>query len=201
MTNKLRKIWNVVSTVIVVLTVLCAVILVGSRLMGHQVYTVISGSMEPIYNVGDLIYVKEVDVNTIKIGDDITYIMNKEGVISTHRVIGIDAETQHFQTKGINNNTVDTPVHFKNVLGVPQFRIRYLGYVANFIQNPPGMYITIAIGAVLILLVFLPDFLPKKKEEEQETQTLDTAQEENARLKEELEALKAQLQQVPEKEQ
>ncbi len=200
MKNKLKKIWNIASTVIVVLTVLCAVFLVGSRLMGHQVYTVISGSMEPIYNVGDLIYVKEVDVNTIKIGDDITYIMNKEGVISTHRVIGIDAETQHFQTKGINNNTVDTPVHFKNVLGVPQFRIRYLGYVANFIQNPPGTYITIAVGAVLILLVFLPDFLPKKKEE-QETPVEDAAQEENARLREELEALKAQLQQAPEKEQ
>ena len=200
MKNKLKKIWNIASTVIVVLTVLCAVFLVGSRLMGHQVYTVISGSMEPIYNVGDLIYVKEVDVNTIKIGDDITYIMNKEGVISTHRVIGIDAETQHFQTKGINNNTVDTPVHFKNVLGVPQFRIRYLGYVANFIQNPPGTYITIAVGAVLILLVFLPDFLPKKKAE-QETPVEDAAQEENARLREELEALKAQLQQAPEEEQ
>lgn len=200
MKDKLKKIWNVVSTVIVVLAVLCAVFLMGSRLLGYQVFTVISGSMEPVYDVGDLIYVKEVDVDTIRIGDDITYIMNKEGVVSTHRVIGIDAETQHFQTKGINNNTVDTPVHFKNVLGVPQFRIRYLGYVANFIQHPPGMYITIAIGAVLILLVFLPDFLPKKKQE-QEPPAEDATQEENARLREEVEALKAQLQQAPEKEQ
>ena len=52
-----KKIWNIVSTVLVVLMVLCAVFLLGSRLIGYQCFTVISGSMAPKYNVGDLIYV------------------------------------------------------------------------------------------------------------------------------------------------
>ena len=56
------------------------------------------------------------------------------------------------------------------------------------------MYITVAAGAVLIILVFLPDFLPKKKEEETSAE-VEAARDENAKLKEELEALKAQLQQ------
>ena len=84
-------------------------------------------------------------------------------------------------------------MHFKNVLGVVQFAIPKLGYVSDFIQNPPGMYITIAAGAVLIILVFLPDFLPKKKEEEKASEEVSAARDENARLKEELEALKARL--------
>ena len=54
----LKKIWNVISTALVVLIVLCAVFLMGSRLLGYQVFNVISGSMEPEYSVGDLIYVK-----------------------------------------------------------------------------------------------------------------------------------------------
>ena len=54
---KFKKIWNVVSTVLVAAVVLLAVLLVGVRLFGLQVYTVLSGSMEPAYPVGSLIYV------------------------------------------------------------------------------------------------------------------------------------------------
>lgn len=191
--EKAKKIWSIVTTVLVVLVVLCAVFLMGSRLMGYRVYTVITGSMEPELSVGDLLYVKPVDPSSIKVGDDITFVLNEDLVVATHRVVRIDAEKKHFYTKGLANDIEDDPVHFKNVLGVVEFAIPKLGYVSDFIQNPPGMYITIAAGAVLIILVFLPDFLPKKKEEEVASEEVSAAQDENARLKEELEALKAQL--------
>ena len=48
-------------------------------------------------------------------------------------------------------------MHYKNVIGKPVFSIPYLGYLSHYIQNPPGMYVAIAGGALLILLVFLPD--------------------------------------------
>lgn len=163
----LKKIWNVISTALVVLIVLCAVFLMGSRLLGYQVFNVISGSMEPEYSVGDLIYVKEVDPYEIKVGDPITFVLNEDLVVATHRVVEIDAENQHFYTKGDANETADaSPVHFNNVIGVPQFGVPLLGYVSDFIQNPPGMYITIAVGVVLIIVVFLPDMIGKKKKDE-----------------------------------
>lgn len=188
MKETFKKIWNIITTVLVVLMVLCAIFLMGSRLLGLQVFTVISGSMEPEYSVGDLIYVKPVDVNTIQVGDPITFILNEDLAVATHRVINIDAESKHFYTKGDVNKIPDAaPVHFNNVIGVPQFSIPLLGYVSDFIQNPPGTYITLAVGAILILLVFLPDFLIKKKEQ--------LPKDENAQLKAELEKLKAQLEQ------
>lgn len=162
----LKKIWNIVSTVIVVFVVLCAVFLMGSRLLGYRVFNVISGSMEPQYSVGDLIYVKEVDVNTIEVGDPITFVLNENLVVATHRVIEIDAENQHFYTKGDANEIADNdPVHFNNVIGVPKFSIPLLGYVSDFIQNPPGMYIAIGGVVILVILVFLPDMIAKKKKE------------------------------------
>lgn len=160
-----KRIWNTVSTVLVVLVVLCAVFLMGSRMLGYRVFSVISGSMEPQYRVGDLIYVKEVDINAIQVGDPITFVLNEDLVVATHRVIQVDAENKHFYTKGDANEIADhDPVHFNNVIGVPQFSIPLLGYVSDFIQNPPGMYITLAAGAVLIILVFLPDMLRKEEE-------------------------------------
>ena len=167
--NKIRKIWNVISTFLVVLVVCFAVFLMGSRLMGFRVFNVISGSMEPTYSVGDLIYVKEVNPYDIKEGMVITFVLNEELVVATHRVVEVDTENQYFYTKGDANDTADSaPVHFNNVIGVPQFRLPLLGYVSDFIQNPPGMYITLAVGAVLIAAVFLPDIIEKKNKEEKE---------------------------------
>lgn len=200
MTDTIKKVWNIVSTALVALIVLCAVFLMGSRIIGYQVYTVISGSMEPEYSVGDLLYVKKVDVNTIKVGDPITFILNEDLVVATHRVVKVDAENQRFYTKGDANEIPDSePVHFKNVIGVPQFAIPKLGYVSDFVQNPPGTYITIAVGIVLVLLVFVPDLVSKKKKEEETVETvamqteINTAAEENERLKAELESLRAQM--------
>ncbi|MBQ9953444.1 MAG: signal peptidase I [Clostridia bacterium] len=199
MSNALKKIWNILSTALVVLMVSCAVFLMGSRLVGYQCYTVISGSMEPKYSVGDLIYVKKVDPTAIHVGDDITFVLNEDLVVATHRVVRIDVENQRFYTKGLANEIEDNdPVHFNNLIGVPQFSIPKLGYVSDFIQHPPGTYITIGIGIILILAVFLSDMIGKKKEDEEEDATavqaeMDTAAEENERLKAELAQLRAEM--------
>ena len=58
--SSIRKTWNVISSILVALVVLLALLLVGARLFGLQVYTVLSGSMEPTYHTGSLIYVKKV---------------------------------------------------------------------------------------------------------------------------------------------
>ena len=196
----LKKIWNIVSTALVVLIVLCAVFLMGSRLLGYQCYTVISGSMEPEYSVGDLLYVKKVDAATVKVGDPITFILNEDLVVATHRVVRVDSENQRFYTKGDANEIEDSdPVHFNNVIGVPKFSISKLGYVSDFVQNPPGMYITIGAGIILILAVFLPDMIGKKKEEDEADETaavqteIDAAAEENEKLKAELAQLRAEM--------
>lgn len=171
--NTLKKVWNVISTTVVGFVVIFAVLLIGVRLFGVQVYSVISGSMEPEYPVGSLIYVKEVDPSEIKVDDVITYVLPSE-TPSTHRVVRIDEENQLFYTKGDANKTEDgSPVHFKNLIGTPVFKIPYLGYVAYYIQHPPGMYIAIAAGAVLLILVFLPDLFKKDKKKDEQSPEID----------------------------
>lgn len=165
----LQKLWNGFTTALVVLLVVCTLFLVGARLMGYQVFTVISGSMEPEYSVGDLIYVKDVDASKIEVGMPITFVLNEDLVVATHRVVEVDTENQYFYTKGDANDTVDSaPVHFNNVIGVPQFAIPYLGYVSNCIQNPPMTYIVVGMVGVLVLGMFLPDFLKKKRESKED---------------------------------
>ena len=52
MSKSIKKVWNVVSSILVALVVILALLLVGARVAGLQVFTVLSGSMEPTYHTG-----------------------------------------------------------------------------------------------------------------------------------------------------
>lgn len=173
MSKGIKKICSVLSTVLVIVAVLLAVALVGVRVVGYTPYTILSGSMEPTYHIGSLIYVKKVDTSTLEAGDPITFALS-EDTIATHRIVEVvpdeeDASVIRFRTKGDANETVDGAlVHYKNVLGKPVFTIPYLGYVADYIQHPPGMYTAIAAGVILLLLVFVPDMFDDEKKKKKD---------------------------------
>lgn len=185
MSGPIKKIWNVVSSILVALVVLLALLLVGARLVGLQVFVVLSGSMEPTYHTGSLIYVKKVDPYTIQEGQPITFMMS-ETTVATHRVVGIvpdeeDPTVIRFRTKGDANDTEDGGlVHYKNVIGRPVFSIPYLGYVAEYIQHPPGRYVALSAGAVLLLLVFLPDVFSEDPDKKKKAEAEDGERREGA---------------------
>ena len=176
MSKTLKKVWNSVTTVLVVLVVILALLLVGARVVGLQVFTVLSGSMEPNYHTGSLIYVKKVDYRELEAGDVITFMLD-EDTVATHRIVGIvpdeeDPTVLRYRTKGDANDAEDgSLVHYKNVIGSPVFTIPKLGYVASYIQNPPGTYIAISGGAILLLLVFLPDLFAKEEPKKEAPQS------------------------------
>lgn len=174
MPKAVRKAWNIVTTVLVALTVICVVLLVGVRLVGIKPYAVLSGSMEPEYHVGSLLYVKAVDTAKLRVGDDITFMLN-EDTLATHRIVGIipdedNPEVIRFKTKGIANEYEDGgTVHCNNVVGKPIFDIPYLGYFSSYIRTPPGLYVAVGCAAVILLAAFVPDILkekPQKKSSE-----------------------------------
>ena len=116
--------------------------------------------MEPTYHVGSLIYVEKVDPSEIEVGDPITFVLNEDLVVATHRVVAIDAENEHFYTKGDANDAQDAaPVYFKNLLGRPVFTIPYLGYAADFLSSRQGMIVGICGFIILMLLMFFPDIM------------------------------------------
>lgn len=164
MNKTLKTIWNAVTWVIVAAAVLLAMLLVGARLVGLRTFTVLSGSMEPTYHTGSLIYVKKVDAANLSEGTVITFMLD-EDTVATHRIVGVVPDEDEpgvvrYRTKGDANEVEDgSLVHYKNVIGTPVFSIPKLGYVANFIQHPPGTYVTISVGAMVLLLMFLPELI------------------------------------------
>lgn len=200
----IKKIWSGISTAVVALVVILALLLAGARLVGLQVYTVLSGSMEPNYHVGSVIYVREVEPSTLQVGDAISFLIS-ENTVATHRIIEVlpdekDPDVIRFRTKGDNNDIADTnPVHCNNVLGKVVGTIPLLGYLSDFVQHPLGTYITLYAMAILILAVFLPDIITNARVLKAEAEP-PPVNADNEKLKAELEALKQQLQQAQQKE-
>ena len=183
MKKTLKKIFGWFTGTFVALVVLLAIALVGVRLVGLKPFVVLSGSMEPTYHVGSLVYVKEVDYKTLQVGDPITYMVNDKTVV-THRITEIlvdenDPDTHRYFTKGDANEAEDgTSTHYKNIIGKPIFSIPYLGYVSSYIQHPPGTYVALVACALMIFLVFLPDiFTFGEEEQKKETQEKSASEE------------------------
>lgn len=154
-----------------VLAIALAAALVGVRLVGLDVYAVLSGSMEPAYHVGSVIYVRDVDPAEIEPGDVITFMLD-EDTVATHRVVEVvpddeDPSVLRFRTKGDANDAADGGlVHCRNVVGSPVFTVPYLGYLADYVQGPPGCWVALAACALLVMLTFLPDLFAKEEDGE-----------------------------------
>ena len=131
------------------------------NLFGFRQYIVATGSMEPKYKVGDLVFIRKTPEGKIKIGDIINYISENGTDTITHRVTDIikkDGQT-YYQTKGDNNNSEDPElVKYRQVNGKLVFKISKLGTIITNLLTGTG----IAILFVFILLSYLRD---KNKEE------------------------------------
>ena len=160
MSHSLKKIWNAVSTVLVALVVLLAVALVGVRLVGLNTYVVLSGSMEPTYHTGSLLYVKSVDPQDLRVGDPITFMLN-EDTVATHRIIEIlpdeeDSSVLRFRTQGDANDAPDGEIAFSQVFGRAAFHLPLLGYLTTGIKTPTGIFAACGLVILIILLNFVP---------------------------------------------
>lgn len=154
-------------------------------IMGIKPFIVLTGSMEPIIKVGDLVIVEEIDENELKIDDIIAFRYTKEDVVLIHRIVGIEEyEGQTlFTTKGDNNQTEDKlNIEYKNIEGIYSFRLSKIGAIAMFIRTPQG------IGIVLLSIAtifFSWQFIKSLKREKIAERRLKECQEVIEELKKE----------------
>ncbi len=125
------------------------------EVFGHQVKTVLSGSMEPEFKTGSIIAVKPGgDMERFQEGDVITFM--EEDILITHRVVDVvqSGDNVMYETKGDNNNAADRDlVLSENVVAeYAGFTIPYVGYVASFAQSQTGGALMLIIPGVLLII-------------------------------------------------
>jgi len=142
----------------------------GKSLFGFRFYNVLTQSMVPVFEPGDMIFIKLCQPEDIEIGDIITFVPNqKYDAYLTHRVVDIipaDGENNmRFVTKGDHNNAEDPSIDSRVLVGKYLFHIPKAGILINLVrQNLVVMIITII--ALFAFVAVMRAFLSTKKESE-----------------------------------
>ena len=126
------------------------------NILGFKPFIVLSGSMESKISVGDLVFVKEVNPNELKVGDIIAF-RDSEDIVTTHRIVDIDTKDNGlcFVTKGDANNANDDGIVYPSMVeGKYQTKIAKLGNAILFIQQPVGFVIMLMAISIICLLVY-----------------------------------------------
>ena len=152
--SKVIKItWKVLEKIIMIAIIFISAVIVTQNVtdnekafLGFRIFRVQTGSMIPVYNVGDVILVKETDLSKIAVGDDVTYwgtsgVMN--GKLVTHRVIDVkeDDGKKVFYTQGVANNAPDPVVYGENINGVVQGKLHIITGICSLLTNQYILYL------------------------------------------------------------
>lgn len=128
-------------------------------LAGFTGMVVLTESMQSEIPKGSLVIIKQVNPNTLQIGDDITYLANQTTTV-THRIVGIIEQYENtgqraFQTQGVMNAQPDKlPVPAANVVGKVIFHSELLGQAASFIGAywPFLLFVLVVVAGLTIVL-------------------------------------------------
>lgn len=148
---------------------------------------VLSNSMQPEIDSGDLIICKITDATDVKVGDVISFFdpMSTSQSVVTHRVVEVikDDDKLFFKTKGDNNSAEDSAlVTADKLVGVYNKRIPNAGNAAMFLQTTPGLIVCV-ICPLMIMIAY--DIFRRKQYDK-------SCQQDTQALLAELEALKAE---------
>ena len=180
----MKKIKNILSAIILLVTFILVIILVFTRInggapeiFGYQLLRVSSSSMEPRLEVGDIILSKEIDdITTVKQGDIITY--NGEsgdyaGKTITHEVVvapHLTDGTYYLQTKGTANDYPDPEIREDQLIGTMVCSLGLLGIIYDFFMTPWGLIVVLGFLAILFVNeIFALRQLVKENEDEETT--------------------------------
>ena len=141
-------------------------------IFNYRMFTVASGSMEPKYMIGAVLFSKDVEASKVKVGDAITY-LGKTGDVAnkviTHEVVDIEKDENGkyiFHTKGLTNLIEDPIVYEEQLYGIVIHKAFLLSIVYKIISTPVGFYAFIIIPIMYIIGSEIIASALERKEEE-----------------------------------
>ena len=160
------------------------------NLFGYMPFSIQTQSMEPTIKAGDVVIGKEVDFNTLKEGDIITYwtTVDEQKILNTHRITKVisngKGSVPSFKTKGDNNQIEDEyTVAAADIVAKYNSKISGLGKAVDFLETQKGFFICIVLPLILFFLYQLYHFIKVIVTVKQENAGLSKEDEEELKKK------------------
>lgn len=176
--SKLEVIITVIKSICAIILILLVAVLALQRFSnneiaigGIRIFSVATESMVPKYKVGDVLVVKEVDVDTLKVGDDITYLGKVDsfaGRVVTHQIIDIEETTEGkiYHTKGIANEIEDPTIEGDQIYGKVIYKCILISLLTKLTQNMTLFFIVVFIPFAILIFLQIKDSMDARDDEE-----------------------------------
>ncbi len=165
-----------------------------AHIMGIGIYTVITESMLPTYEVGDMIFAVQVEENELKVGDDVVYqgeVDDFKGKVITHRIVEIDGKTIH--TKGINNSIEDPTITYKQIYGKVVYKFGLFSIFSKLMNDTVLFYVVIFVPFTILVFLDIKDIIEeRRKDKDDEDEEEDNS--DKKKIKQEEEPVKEEIQ-------
>ena len=165
--NPLAVICSTLGTLALVALIAACVPLTIPRMLGYELYTVVSGSMEPAIPTGSLVYVENMDPTEVQEGDVIAFYSVQGGsAVITHRVVTNSTVMGEFITKGDANEENDmSPIPYYYIGRVVK-SIPRVGSMAQTFTSSTGKLAAASLMGLGVILHLLAAVLNRKREKE-----------------------------------
>jgi len=133
---------------------------IGPMLLPFQVFSVLSGSMEPNIHKGALVVVTRAPAASIRVGDVITFQPPARSSFVTHRVFSLDPGSSRptVTTKGDANSAADAwSLALPESVWRFQFSVPFLGYFLVLAQSGFGRVALVLLPAIGLAYLYLAD--------------------------------------------
>ena len=121
---------------------------------GFRQLTVMSGSMSPTIETGDVVVTKTISPLAARVGDIVTFSdPANPGHLITHRVRRMQVTNAgvEFETKGDANNTTENwNVAVKGRIGRVMYRVRAVGYALSWSRTPYWRLVMVALPSMVL---------------------------------------------------
>ena len=177
--NKIVKIiLNIVKAIVYIALALFILVVCLQRFSNNKIsffnyrmFTVVSQSMTPKYDIGDVLISKQVDPSRVKEGDVISYLGQSgdfSGKVITHRVVNVEKRDDgkyYYRAKGDANIVEDPIVSEDQLYGVVIYRSAILSLVYRIVGTKVGFFMFIIIPIMFIIGSEMVTTLLEKEEE------------------------------------
>lgn len=168
--STLASVLSVMGTILLVVVIVLCVPITIPQMFGYQVYTVISGSMEPAIPTDSLVYTRSVPPEDVKEEDVIAfYGADDSAAIVTHRVVKNQVVEGQFVTKGDANKKEDPmPVPYSNLLGRVELTIPFMGRILAAVASTSGKIATVCLIGFAVVLHIIAGVIRRGMDDEEE---------------------------------
>ena len=156
---------GILGTLILLAVIAVSAPLTVPRLLGYEMFEVLTGSMEPEIPVGSVIYVKYVQPELIEEREIVAF-FKSEGDVVTHRVVDNHTVERELITKGDANEINDfEPVPYENLIGRVERHVPVVGRFMSLLAGTVGKLYLLCLAACGVMFNMLAGRLRRRNHE------------------------------------